>query len=241
MLGLERLSTTPSTTTSGSSSRGCARRIGCCASDGTLYLHLDYREVALLQGALDEIFGRDVLPERDRLGLRLRRARQRRWPAKHDTILVYVKDPQRVLLRRRGGRSRAVHGARASSAPRRRRAGSFRPTSGGTRSSRRRAREDRLPDAEARSASFAGSCAASSRPGDWCLDFFAGSGTLGAAALELGRRSVLCDASPEAVRGDARAARAAGLHDRRRAGAPESRHGEPWTLSSLRRRPAALP
>ncbi len=40
---------------------------------------------------------------------------------------------------------------------------------------------------------------ASSREGDWCLDFFAGSGTLGAAALELGRRCVLCDSSPEAV------------------------------------------
>jgi site-specific DNA-methyltransferase (adenine-specific) len=40
---------------------------------------------------------------------------------------------------------------------------------------------------------------ASSAPGDWCLDFFAGSGTLGAAARELGRRCVLCDSSPEAV------------------------------------------
>src|SRR5690625_7283407 len=33
--------------------------------------------------------------------------------------------------------------------------------------------------------------AASSRPGDWVLDFFAGSGTLGAAAEELGRRYAL--------------------------------------------------
>ena len=40
---------------------------------------------------------------------------------------------------------------------------------------------------------------ASSREGDWCLDAFAGSGTLGAACLELGRRPVLCDVSAEAV------------------------------------------
>jgi site-specific DNA-methyltransferase (adenine-specific) len=40
---------------------------------------------------------------------------------------------------------------------------------------------------------------ASSRPGDWCLDCFAGSGTLGAAARELGRRYVLVDSSREAV------------------------------------------
>jgi len=46
---------------------------------------------------------------------------------------------------------------------------------------------------------------ASSREGDWCLDPFAGSGTLGAACLELGRRPVLCDESPEA---------AAVMHDR---------------------------
>jgi site-specific DNA-methyltransferase (adenine-specific) len=41
--------------------------------------------------------------------------------------------------------------------------------------------------------------AASSRPGGWCLDFFAGSGTLGAVARDLGRRFVLVDQSPEAV------------------------------------------
>ena len=40
---------------------------------------------------------------------------------------------------------------------------------------------------------------ASSREGDWCLDAFAGSGTLGAACLDLGRRPVLCDSSSEAV------------------------------------------
>jgi site-specific DNA-methyltransferase (adenine-specific) len=41
--------------------------------------------------------------------------------------------------------------------------------------------------------------AASSRPGGWCLDFFAGSGTLGAVARELGRRFVLVDESLDAI------------------------------------------
>jgi len=41
--------------------------------------------------------------------------------------------------------------------------------------------------------------AASTRPGDWCLDFFAGSGTLGAVAAKLGRHYVLIDSNPEAV------------------------------------------
>jgi site-specific DNA-methyltransferase (adenine-specific) len=41
---------------------------------------------------------------------------------------------------------------------------------------------------------------ASTRPGEWCLDFFAGSGTLGAVAARLDRRYVLIDSNPEAVR-----------------------------------------
>jgi hypothetical protein len=41
--------------------------------------------------------------------------------------------------------------------------------------------------------------AASSRPGGWCLDFFAGSGTLGAVCRDLGRRYVLVDSNPEAI------------------------------------------
>ena len=40
---------------------------------------------------------------------------------------------------------------------------------------------------------------ASSRPGDWVLDFFAGSGTLGAVARASGRRFVLVDSNPEAI------------------------------------------
>ena len=40
---------------------------------------------------------------------------------------------------------------------------------------------------------------ASTAPGDWCLDFFVRSGTLGAVAKALGRRFVLIDSNPEAV------------------------------------------
>jgi site-specific DNA-methyltransferase (adenine-specific) len=40
---------------------------------------------------------------------------------------------------------------------------------------------------------------ASSAPGDWCLDFFAGSGTLGAVAAAAGRRYVCVDRNPEAI------------------------------------------
>ena len=45
----------------------------------------------------------------------------------------------------------------------------------------------------------------SSRPGDWVLDFFAGSGTTGAVASRLGRRFVMVDENPAGRRRDARA------------------------------------
>jgi site-specific DNA-methyltransferase (adenine-specific) len=41
--------------------------------------------------------------------------------------------------------------------------------------------------------------AASSNPGETVLDFFAGSGTTGAACLELGRRFILVDNNPQAL------------------------------------------
>ncbi len=41
--------------------------------------------------------------------------------------------------------------------------------------------------------------AASSRRGGWCLDFFAGSGTLGAVCRGLDRRFVLVDETPAAI------------------------------------------
>src|SRR5262249_47023399 len=72
--------------------------------------------------------------------------------------------------------------------------------------------------------------AASSAPGDWCLDFFAGSGTLGAVAAALGRRFVLVDDNPEAVEiaaarlgaaaGEAAPVAARRLEARRRGGGP---------------------
>ena len=62
-----------------------------------------------------------------------------------------------------------------------------------------RPREDRLPDAEARGRRCAASCRPRARRGDWVLDFFAGSGTTGAVAANLGRRFVLIDENPEAV------------------------------------------
>ena len=97
--------------------RGAPR---CSHPTGTLYLHLDYREAHYCKLLLDELFGRECFLNELIWAYDYGAKPRRRWPQKHDTILVYVKDRGALLLRRRGGRPRALHGARASSRPRRR-------------------------------------------------------------------------------------------------------------------------
>ena len=155
-----------------SSSRDCVEAHRVLAPTGSLYFHIDYREVHYCKVLLDRIFGRASFSERDHLGLRLRRrARRRRWPAKHDNILVYVQRPAALLLRPRRRRARALHGARAWSGPRKPRAASARRTRGGTPSCQPdREREDRLPERRNRSAFCGASCGRRRRPmGSWWI------------------------------------------------------------------------
>ena len=89
-----RPTATRSTTTSASSSRGCAR-CGACSPAGTLYFHIDYREAHYCKLLLDELFGRECFLNEIIWAYDYGARPRRRWPAKHDTILVYVKDPDR--------------------------------------------------------------------------------------------------------------------------------------------------
>ena len=118
-------------------------------AEGTLYLHLDQREAHYVKLLLDEIFGRECFLNELVWAYDYGAKPKRRWPAKHDTILVYVRDPGAVSLRLGGGRARAVHGAgarhgregRPRQAPDRRLVAHDRLAD--------RPREDRLPDPEA--------------------------------------------------------------------------------------------
>ena len=65
------------------------------APDGTLYLHLDYREAHYVKLVLDEVFGRECFLNELVWAYDYGARTRRRWPAKHDTILVYVRDPER--------------------------------------------------------------------------------------------------------------------------------------------------
>jgi site-specific DNA-methyltransferase (adenine-specific) len=165
---------------------------------GTFYLHLDYREAHYVKLLLDEIFGRECFLNELIWAYDYGARATRRWPAKHDTILVYVKDkdsyyfdaeevdrepymaPGLVSAEKaaRGKLPTDVWWHTIVSPTGREKTGY--PTQKPVGIVRRMLQ-------------------ASTRPGDLVLDPFAGSGTLGAAAAELGRRYVLIDESADAV------------------------------------------
>ena len=174
-----------------------ARRL--LTRDGTFYFHIDYREAHYCKVLLDEIFGRDCFLNEIIWAYDYGGRAENRWPAKHDTILVYVRDPERYYFDHDAVDREPLHGAGPRRRPRRPRAASCRRTSGGTRSCRPTAREKTGYPTQKPEGILRRIVQASTRPGDWCLDFFAGSGTLGASPRELGRRYVLVDSNPEAV------------------------------------------
>jgi site-specific DNA-methyltransferase (adenine-specific) len=168
------------------------------APHGTLYFHIDYREAHYCKLLLDEIFGRDAFLNEIIWAYDYGAKPRRRWPAKHDTILAYVKTPgahhfdadavEREPYMAPGlvGPEKAARGKRPVDVW----FHTIVPTSGREKTGY----PSQKPEGVVRRL-----VAASSRPGSWCLDPFAGSGTLGAVCAALGRRYVLIDDSPAAT------------------------------------------
>jgi site-specific DNA-methyltransferase (adenine-specific) len=173
-----------------------ARRL--LAPHGTLYLHLDYREAHYAKVALDELFGRDAFLNELIWAYDYGGKPRNRWPAKHDTILVYVKTPGAHHFDA-GAVDREPYMAPGLVGPEKAARGK-RPTDViwhtivPTNSREKTGYPTQKPEGLVRRL-----VQASSRPGGWCLDFFAGSGTLGAVAAKLDRRYVLVDSNPEAI------------------------------------------
>lgn len=165
---------------------------------GTLYLHLDYREAHYAKVALDALFGRDCFLNELIWAYDYGGKSRRRWPAKHDTILVYVKDPATYYFDSTAV-DREPYMAPGLVTPEKVALGKLPtdvwwhtivPTSGAERTGY----ATQKPEGVLRRI-----VQASSAPGDWVLDFFAGSGTTGAVAGALGRRYLLVDQNPDAV------------------------------------------
>jgi site-specific DNA-methyltransferase (adenine-specific) len=168
------------------------------APHGTLYFHIDYREAHYCKLLLDELFGRDAFLNELIWSYDYGAKPRRRWPAKHDTILVYVRTPgghwfdadavEREPYMAPGlvSAEKAARGKRPTDV--------WFHTIVPTNSREKTGYPTQKPEGVLRRM-----VSASSRPGGWCLDPFAGSGTLGAVCQRLGRRFVLVDHNPVAI------------------------------------------
>ena len=175
-----------------------ARARELLAPHGTLYFHIDYREAHYCKLLLDELFGRDAFLNELIWAYDYGAKPRRRWPAKHDTILAYVRSPgghhfdadavdrEPYMAPGLVSADKAARGKRPTDV--------WFHTIVPTNGSEKTGYPTQKPEGVLRRL-----VAASSRPGGWCLDPFAGSGTLGAVCRQLGRRFVLVDSSPVAI------------------------------------------
>jgi site-specific DNA-methyltransferase (adenine-specific) len=166
--------------------------------NGSLYFHIDYREVHYCKILLDEIFGRDCFLNEIIWAYDYGGRTKKRWPPKHDNILVYVKDPENYTFNV-NDIERIPYMAPGLVGPEKAARGKL-PTDTwwhtivATNSKEKTGYPTQKPVGVLNRI-----VRASSNAGDLVLDFFAGSGTTGASCLELGRRFILIDNNPQAM------------------------------------------
>jgi site-specific DNA-methyltransferase (adenine-specific) len=167
--------------------------------DGSLFVHLDYREAHYVKVLLDTIFGRACFMNEIIWAYDYGGRSKRRWPAKHDTIFWYAKDPENYVFHYEAidripymapslvGAEKAQRGKTPTDVWWL----TIVPTNSKEKTGYPTQKPLKLLERIVR---------VHSDVGDWVLDFFAGSGTTGEAAARLGRRFVLIDNHPDAIR-----------------------------------------
>ena len=173
-----------------------ARRV--LTSAGSLYFHIDYREAHYCKVLLDGIFGRESFLNEIIWAYDYGARTRRKWPPKHDNILWYARDPRRYTFNYEAieripymapglvGAEKAARGKLPTD--------TWWHTIVPTNGSERTGYPTQKPLGILRRI-----ISASSNPGETVLDFFAGSGTTGAACLELGREFILVDDNAQAL------------------------------------------
>ncbi len=168
------------------------------APNGSLYFHIDYREVHYCKILLDQIFGRENFLNEIIWAYDYGGRAKKRWPAKHDNILVYVKDIKNYTFNQDAvdripymapglvGKEKAARGKSPTD--------TWWHTIVSPTGKEKTGYPTQKPLGIIRRI-----VQASSNPGDLILDFFAGAGTTGAAALELDRRFLMVDSNQEAI------------------------------------------
>ena len=165
---------------------------------GTLYVHLDYRESHYAKVLLDALFGRECFLNEIIWAYDYGARSKSRWPAKHDNILVYVKNPDRYHFDS-AAVDREPYMAPGLVTAEKAERGKLPTDVWWHTIVSPTGREKTGYPTQKPEGILRRIITASSRPGDWVLDFFAGSGTTGAAAASLDRRFVLIDQNPEAI------------------------------------------
>ena len=165
---------------------------------GSFYLHLDYREVHYAKLLMDKIFGRDCFINEIIWAYDYGGRPRNRWPAKHDNILFYVKDPKHYTFNR-DAVERIPYMAPGLVTPEKAARGKLPTDTWWHTIVSPTGKEKTGYPTQKPLGILRRIIAASSNPGDTVLDFFAGSGATGAAAHELGRRFILMDNNPEAI------------------------------------------
>jgi len=165
---------------------------------GSLFFHIDYREVHYCKIMLDDIFGRDCFQNEIIWSYDYGARSKQKWPAKHDNILWYTKHPSKFTFNL-GASDRIPYMAPDLVGPEKAARGktptdvwwhTIVPTNGKEKTGYATQKPLGILERIVR---------VHSNPGELVLDFFAGSGTTGEAAAKHGRHFILIDNNPTAI------------------------------------------
>jgi site-specific DNA-methyltransferase (adenine-specific) len=164
---------------------------------GSLYFHIDYREVHYCKVLLDAIFGRRCFLNEIIWAYDYGGKSKRKWPAKHDNILFYAKDPENYTFNtdeidREPYMAPGLVGAEKAAR------GKLPTDTWWHTIVSTNGREKTGYPTQKPLGVINRIVKASSKPGDTVLDFFAGSGTVGESCIKLGRKFILIDNNPQA-------------------------------------------
>jgi site-specific DNA-methyltransferase (adenine-specific) len=175
-----------------------AKSLRCITVDGSIFVHLDYREVHYIKVALDKLIGRDNFMNEIIWSYDYGGRPKTRWPAKHDTILWYVMNPNNYIFNY-DDIDRIPYLAPGLVGPEKAAIGktptdvwwhTIVPTNGKEKTGYPTQKPLGILNRLVR---------VHSRPGDTILDYFAGSGTTGEAAALNGRKFILIDSNKDAI------------------------------------------
>ena len=176
---------------------GEARRV--LKPNGSFFLHVDYREVHYCKVLLDNIFGRESFINEIIWAYDYGGRSKSRWPAKHDNILWYAKDPANYTFRYDEidripylapdlvGAEKAARGKTPTDVWWHTIVSPNGKEKTGYATQKPLGIIERIVRVH-------------THLGDLVIDFFAGSGTLGEAAARLGRDFIMIDDNPDAIR-----------------------------------------